>query len=283
MASGGVLGGLLALRRLLAALARGVSLHAAQLDFYAMLYGLASRRVVFINKGIWPVDPAMPRLPALAHEPCQAAECFEVLRAGEAALGRPPRHVAEAACGRGGALLLAAAMWPEARLAGFDLQPAAIARAAALLAPGRGGDALAVAGGSTMPLADGWADLLISIEGMMSHDRMGFLVEARRVLAPDGMLAVASTMNRPVEEARLSLLDSAAETGLDLVEFQDITPAVLEACRRDGPRRLGILRFAPGPLGRLLADAATLPGSPHHEELASGRRCFYLAVFAPRP
>ncbi len=279
----GVAGGLLALHRLLGALARRVPLHDAHRDFYGMLYGLASRRVQFINKGFAPLDPTMPRLPALADEPFQAAECFEALRAGEAALGRAPARVVEAACGRGGALLLAAAMWPQARLAGFDLQREAMRAAASLLAvEGQGRTALAVAHGSHMPIADGWADLLLSIEGMMSHDRIAFMAEAQRVLAPGGALSVVSTMNRPLEEARLGLLSTSLEHGLEMVDFRDIAPAVLEACRLDGARRLGVLRFVPGPLGRVLTDAATLPGSPTYEELASGHRCFYLAVMVRR-
>ena len=274
-----VAGGLLALPRLLPVLWRRTPLGQMQREFYAVVYGLAGGRARFMNFGHAPVDPSMPVLPELAAEPFQASLYFEVLREGAAALGRAPALLAEAACGRGGGLRLAASLFPGARLAGFDLQPAALAVARFMLAdaaPGRAG--FAAADGLRLPLPDGSVEMLVSVEAMMNLGRPSFMAEAARVLAPGGVLATSGSMLKTPAEAQAILAQDSAARGLELVVFRDLSPGVVAACRADAPRRARLTWIAPWPLRARFRDFAALPGTPTFEAYASGARTYYLAV-----
>lgn len=271
MSAGDLAAAVAAAVRLLPRLARRAPFAELNRDLYAVIYGLG-RRGWFVNKGFAPVDPAMPRVPELAAEPHGAALYFEVLSHGAAVLGRPPARVVEAACGPGGGLLLAAAMWPGARLLGFDLQPAALRTGAA------GRVMLAAADGFRLPVAAGTAELLVSVEGLLNLGRDAFLAEARRVLAPGGVLAATASMGLPFAAARQAVEDSARAAGFEVALLRDMAAGIVAASRADAARRLGWARFLPRPARRPIESFAAAPGSAIHEAYASGARSYYLVV-----
>lgn len=255
--------------RLALGLLRGTPVARLQRSFYAALYArLGDGPPRFMNYGLAPIAPEH----AQDIEPFQASLARAVLLGGRAALAREPRVLADIACGRGGALALAASLFPAALPIGIDAQPAA------LLVARRGGARVAAADGLRLPLAGASIDLLVSIEAMMNLGRGRFLREAARVLTPGGVLAACGSFaGRPSTIVAL-LTREAAEAGLGVLRIRDLTPGIVAACEADAPRRAALLRSAPRLARRYLAGFAALPGSRIFRAYAEGRRCYYLAV-----
>lgn len=222
-----------------------------------------------MNYGLAPVAPE-----AAAHpEPLQATLALEVLRAGRAALRRDPRLVVDVACGRGGTLALAAEMFPGAKLLGLDAQRDAVRVA-------RGGHVVAaVADGLRLPLRDGAADLVTSIEAMLNIGRGLFLIEAARVLAPGGVLAACGSFAGPPSRVVALIREEAAQAGLVTLRWRDLTAGVVAACRADAERRAALVAAAPRALRGRMADFAALPGSATFRAYEGGARCYYLGVW----
>ena len=254
---------------LVAPLLRGTALGLMQRRFYAALYAFVpDDGPRFMNFGLAPVDPDL----AGATESLQATLAQAVLEAGHAALGRDPGLLVDVACGRGGALALAARRFPEARLLGIDQHGTALAVAR------RGRALVAAADGLALPLADGAADLVVSVEAMLNLGRGRFLAEAARVLSPGGVVAGCGSFNGPPSALVAHLEREARQAGLVLLRVRDLTQGVVQACREDAPRRRGLLRRAPWPLRSRLAGFAALPGSRTFRAYAEGARCYYLTI-----
>lgn len=251
-------------------LLRGTPLGRMQRRFYAAIYAfMPDGGPRFMNFGLAPADPAV----AARIESRQATLALAVLQAGRDALGRDPALLVDVACGRGGALALAAETLPAARLVGIDQQPAALAVAR------QGGPLVVVGDGLSLPLADGVAELLISVEAMFNLGRGLFLAEAARVLSPGGVVAGCGSFNGPPSALVAHLEREAKQAGLVTLRVRDLTAGVVQACEEDAPRRRQMLRGAPWPLRRRLAGLAALPGSRTFRAYAEGDRCYYLAVF----
>lgn len=247
-----------------------------QRRFYAALYAwLDEDGPRFINFGLAPVDPACAGGP----EALQATLARTVLLAGRAGLrqagrGRDPALLVDVACGRGGTLAAAAALFPAARRIGIDQHLPALAMA-------RREGALVLAGdGLAMPLAGGCADLVVSVEAMLNLGRGAFLAEAARLLAPGGVVAGCGSFDGPPSALVALLAREAAAAGLLPLRVRDLTPGVVAACRQDAARRQALLAQAPWPLRRRLAGFAAMPGSRTFRSYAEGGRCYYLAVLA---
>lgn len=241
-----------------------------QRAFYGALYGrLDANAPRFLNYGLAPVAAEAESHP----EPLQATLALEVLRAGRAALGRDPRVMVDVACGRGGALALAAGMFADAALLGLDAQPdaARVARSGRVLA--------AVGDGLSLPLRDGCADLVTSLEAMLNIGRGLFLIEAARVLAPGGVLAGCGSFAGPPSRVVELIREEAARAGLVTLRWRDLTAGVVAACRADAERRAALVPATPRVLRARLADFAALPGSPTFRAYESGARCYYLGVW----
>ena len=90
-----------------------------------------------------------------------------------------------------------------------------------------------------LPLNDASFDAVINVESSHCYGSMpAFLREVKRVLRPGGYFAFADL--RASEDC--DLLDTQlAETGMTVLEQQDITANVLEALRQDSARKLALI------------------------------------------
>lgn len=254
---------------LVAPLLRGTALGLMQRRFYAALYAFVpDDGPRFMNYGLAPADPGL----AGSAESLQATLALTVLDAGRDALGRDPSLLVDVACGRGGTLAQAARRFPAARLLGIDQHGTALAVAR------EAGALVSAADGLALPLADGAADLVVSVEAMLNLGRGQFLAEAARVLAPGGVVAGCGSFNGPPSAVVAHLEREARLAGLVLLRVRDLTQGVVRACREDAARRRGLLRHAPWPLRSRLAGFAALPGSRTFRAYAEGTRCYYLTI-----
>jgi SAM-dependent methyltransferase len=112
-----------------------------------------------------------------------------VLRAGE--------HVVDVGCGAGIDSLIAARMvGPSGAVVGVDMTPAMVARARASAAEGGFGNVRFHEGlAEALPVADGWADVVIS-NGVLNlfPDKFAGLQEMARVVKPGGRLQIGDIL-----------------------------------------------------------------------------------------
>jgi SAM-dependent methyltransferase len=234
---------------------------------YAALYGhLGAAGPRFMNFGLAPATMG-------GAEPFQATLAEAVLRAGRDALGRDPALLVDVACGRGGALGLAAGMFPGAQLLGVDLQPEAlrVARDSRVR--------VVAADGLRLPLREGVAEMAVSIEAMMNLGRGPFLAEAARVLSPGGVVAACGSFAGAPSQVIELIGHEANRAGLAVLRWRDLTEGVVAACEADAARRRALIAGAPRAIRPALEEFAALPGSATFTAYASGARCYYLAVF----
>lgn len=110
---------------------------------------------------------------------------------------RPGERVVDVGCGAGIDSLIAARMaGPEGAVVGVDMTPAMLERARAGAAEGGFGNVAFHEGlAESLPVADGWADVVIS-NGVLNlfPDKLAGLREMARVLKPGGRLQVGDIL-----------------------------------------------------------------------------------------
>jgi SAM-dependent methyltransferase len=130
---------------------------------------------------------------------------FEVRRAVETHLNRPPATVVDIGTADALMLGLLGGAWPDARFVGLEMN------GALLRASNVPGVAKVVGDAVQLPLADGVADVVVATAVIEHLDEPGRLVaECRRVLAPGGVLVI--TTPDPMMErisAKIGLLKEA--------------------------------------------------------------------------
>jgi ubiquinone/menaquinone biosynthesis C-methylase UbiE len=116
----------------------------------------------------------------------------------DAAELRPGDRVLDVACGTGVVTRLAAErVGPDGAVGGLDLNPAMLAVARSVASPGAAIE-WHEASAESLPLADGSFDVVLSSLGLQFvPDKAAALREMRRVLAPDGRLAIATAGPTP--------------------------------------------------------------------------------------
>lgn len=150
-----------------------------------------------------------------------------------------PANFLDAGCGTGYALRLLAARFPEATALGLDLAPAMLQRArAAQCVSGR--PLTGVAGDiEALPLAAQSFDLYASSLSLQWCDPRRALAEARRVLRPGGLLAVATLGSETFLEMRVAF--GAADRYAHTIAFTGQEMLAL-AARRAGFANIVIRR-----------------------------------------
>jgi SAM-dependent methyltransferase len=241
---------------------------------YDYAYGLAQwQEISTFNYGYAPCDHSVAEV--WPNEPHQIQLYAEVAKAVQAAARGPkPSRLLEACCGRGGGLAyLHATLSPQATI-GIDRSLTAIRHR-------RNGNAVIAhlqGHALQLPLADASIDVAVNVEALVDLPKLPFLKEICRVLAPDGIFAVADTMPHGPEACHLGLIDLGRKSGLDIVSFRDITMNVCEACRIDDQRRSELVNRLPRYLRPIAREWVSLPGTTRFGQFERRERCYFIAV-----
>jgi SAM-dependent methyltransferase len=252
----------------------GVALNRLNRYIYDVAYGLPQwQEISTFNYGYAPCDDSVAE--AWPNEPHQIQLYAEVAKAVQAAAGAPETsRLLEVCCGRGGGLAhLHATLSPQATI-GIDRSLKAIRH-------GRNGNAaIARLQGHALqlPLPEASIDVAVNVEALADLPKLPSLAEICRVLAPNGIFAVADEMPHGPEACHLGLIDLGRKSGLEVVSFRDITMNVYEACRIDGPRRSELVNRLPRYLRPIAREWVSLPGTTLFGQFERRERCYFIAV-----
>lgn len=204
--------------------------------WYEYLAGYKITEWGFMNYGYAGLDEAEERLDLEpADEPNRYAIQLYHRVAGAAELAG--RDVLEVGCGRGGGSSFVKRYHQPARMTAVDFSKKAVrfCRETHRL------DGLTFVHGDAeaLPLEDASFDAVINVESSHCYGSMpSFLSQVKRVLRPGGHFLFADL--RASEDCDL-LEAQMAETGMTILEKQDITANVLEALRQDSQRKLALI------------------------------------------
>ncbi|HEX3418750.1 MAG TPA: class I SAM-dependent methyltransferase [Stellaceae bacterium] len=243
---------------------------------YDGAYGLPQwQELSTFNYGYAPCDEAVAE--GWPYEPHQIQLYAEVAKAVQAAARAPElARLLEVCCGRGGGLAyLHATLSPRATI-GIDRSLKAIRHRR------NGNAAIARLQGHALqlPLRKESIDLAVNVEALADLQKLPFLAEISRVLAPNGIFAVTDTMPHGPEACHLGLIDLGRKSGLELVSFRDITTNVCEACRNDDQRRSQLVNRLPRYLRPIAREWVSLPGTTRFGQFERKERCYFIAVMA---
>ena len=241
---------------------------------YDGAYGLPQwQELSTFNYGYAPCDDSVTEL--WPNEPHQIQLYAEVAKAVQGAARAPePSRLLEVCCGRGGGLAyLNATLSPQATI-GIDRSLTAIRH--------RRNDAAAIAHvqghALHLPLPKASIDLAVNVEALADLPKLPFLAEICRVLAANGIFAVADTMPHGPEACHLGLIGLGRKSGLEVISFRDITTNVCEACRIDDQRRSELVNRLPRYLRRIAREWVSLPGTTRFGQFERRERCYFIAV-----
>ena len=241
---------------------------------YDGAYGLPQwQELSTFNYGYAPYDDSVAEL--WPNEPHQIQLYAEVAKAVQGAARAPePARLLEVCCGRGGGLAyLHATLSPQVTI-GID-------RSLTALRHRRNGAAAIVhvqGHALQLPLPEASIDLAVNVEALVDLPKLPFLAEICRVLAANGIFAVADTMPHGPEACHLGLIDLGRKSGLQVVSFRDITMNVCEACRNDDRRRSQLVNRLPRYLRPIAREWVSLPGTTRFGQFERRERCYFIAV-----
>ena len=111
-----------------------------------------------------------------------------------------------------------------------------------------------------LPLDDDTFDVVINVESSHCYRSMAnFLREVKRVLRPAGKFLWADL--RAAKDAP-ALHEYVAQSGLVVLDREDITACVVEALRQDSPRRMALIaQSVAKPLRHTFQEFAAVEGS----------------------
>lgn len=192
------------------------------------------------------------------------------------------RDVLEVGSGRGGGASYVARYLEPKRMVGIDLSGKAVSfsnrRHDVANLHFQQGDA------ERLPFDDGSFDSVINVESSFCYPSIDrFFAEVRRVLRPGGHLHYTDLrLAHEMQDWR----EAIARSGLELIVERDITANVVEALRRDSPRRReGGRKIAGGPFAAIADVFTGVDGTRIPSLLASGGMvyCSFLLRKPPVP
>ena len=182
--------------------------------------------------------------------------------------------VLEIGCGRGGGATYVAKRLNPRSLVAADLAETAVAYGRSHC---REGVRFICCDAQAMPFEDAAFDAVVNIESSHCYpDLAGFLREVRRVLRPGGCLLCADF--RRVAKWQ-SWYDALDETGLQVVQNEDITLAVVRAMELNHERKQNLIRdVAPRYLHRALYEFMGCKGSQVYQDFLAMRSSYVRFV-----
>ena len=201
---------------------------------YLAGYKLADWR--FMNYGYAPLDGEQPLVLEPEDEPDRCA--IQLYNRVAGAVPLQGRDVLEVGCGRGGGSSFVKRYHRPERMTGVDFSAKAIRFCQANHAI----DGLSFVHGDAekLPFADESFDAVINVESSHCYGSMpAFLREVHRVLRPGGHFLFADL--RAAEDRDL-LHQQMLETGMTVLENQDVSRNVLDALQRDNERKLSLIQ-----------------------------------------
>jgi SAM-dependent methyltransferase len=207
---------------------------------------------------------------------------------GEADLS--DKDVLEVGCGRGGGASFVFSRLAPRSITGLDLAATAIERARASYA--RPGVEFVVGAADELPFPDASFDVLMSVESTHCYpDIPRFLAEAKRVLRPGGLFALADfrRIEATAQSTNGSNQDLAAlraqlnASGFRMLEEEDITSQVIRSLELNSPAvRARTERRVPRFLRKHALEFAAVEGSTIYRDFTE-RTLLYLRFVLQRP
>lgn len=204
--------------------------------WYQHLAGYQNRDWGFMNYGYSPLgagDPPLELQPA--DEPDRYA--IQLYHHVASRVPLEGRDVLEVGCGRGGgASYVARYLLPE-KMVGVDYSDKAVRFCRDKHFAG--GLSFVQGDAESLPLADASFDAVLNVESSHCYGSMpAFLGQVKRILRPGGHFLFADLR---VAADRDRLHQHILDTGMTVLEQEEITPNVLEALRRDSERKLALI------------------------------------------
>jgi ubiquinone/menaquinone biosynthesis C-methylase UbiE len=232
------------------------------------------RHCAAFNGGYFPPDPDIAADPDFSAEPNQIALYAELIKtSGLGATELRAARVLELAAGRGGGLFYLQKRFAPAELIGMDISSAAVRHGR------RRGLDLRQGSAHRLPFAAGRFDLVLALDALVHLiDRDAVLREARRVLAPGGLLLTGDFIKAPAADALAEMRVLAESHGFRVEKLRDITANVVASLERDHARKAALLQTVPFFIRPLLTETLALPGSARYREWQRGERGYCLAA-----
>ena len=236
---------------------------------------IGSERWNFMNYGLlWPQSEPPVSLPTKDEPDRFCAQLYHrVARPGNLT----GKEVLEVGSGRGGGAAFVAGFHTPAKLTGVDFSSEAVAlclkRHHQPNLQFRQGDA------ENLPFPDASFDAVLNVESSHCYGSIeSFFGEVARVLRPGGFFLIADLR----EAADMDTLERtlAAQTALELIEREDITPMVVAAMEADHARKQGLIaELVPQGQRALFEEFAGLSGSRVHLGLESRTLLYHRFAF----
>jgi ubiquinone/menaquinone biosynthesis C-methylase UbiE len=188
------------------------------------------------------------------------------------------KHVLEVGSGRGGGARHIASTFSPASYIGLDLAQSAVDLANDIHKV----DGLKFIQGSaeSIPLTDSSVDVVVNVESCHAYGSVEqFLKEVKRVLKPGGYFLMVDFRNNNNIETMTTLKQQLRDTGMELLEEEDITANVIQSIEAEDPaKQARIAQLIPKRWQKLFAEFAGVVGSKFYNTLKDGSREYYRFV-----
>lgn len=128
-----------------------------------------------------------------------------------------------------------------------------------------------------LPIGDNLMDVVINVESCHAYGSVDkFLSEVKRVLKPGGQLLMVDFRNEENVEDMNTLKQQLRNSGLELLEEENITENVIRSIEaEDVSKKERIRTLIPQKWQKLFSEFAGVVGSRFYETLKSGTRQYY--------